>query len=204
MPSIVRKPSETTREAVEAIRPREPRRENWTFPVAAVLAALGIAGLIWWSIDASRHRQLARMNAENTAPSAIGTTGTVIPPPSRALPAAPNFTFLAGSIEDRLSRYLASAGSGSMKVDLDRVEFESGSSTLTPKSRAQVDSIAAILRTYPKATIAVAGHTDKVGSETANVALSQARADTVAKALTNSGVAADRIRVEGYGSQTCG
>ena len=88
-----------------------------------------------------------------------------------------------------------------MKVDLDRVEFASGSSTLTPKSRAQIGDLAALLRDYPKASVVVAGHTDNVGGEAANLTLSRARAETVAKALTNAGVAADRVRTESHGSQ---
>ena len=88
-----------------------------------------------------------------------------------------------------------------MNVDLDRVEFQSGSSRLTQTSRMQLGNLAAILRAYPDATITVAGHTDNVGSEAANLALSRARAESVAKALTNADVAADRIRAEGYGSQ---
>ena len=88
-----------------------------------------------------------------------------------------------------------------MKVDLDRIGFGIGSATLTPPSRAQIDNIAAILREYPKATVNVAGHTDNMGNEKTNLALSRARAETVAKALTNAGVSADRVRAEGYGSQ---
>ena len=88
-----------------------------------------------------------------------------------------------------------------MQVDLDRVEFESRSSRLTPKSRAQIGDLASILRKYPNATVVVAGYTDNVGREAANLALSQARAESVAKALTNADVAAGRIRAEGFGSQ---
>lgn len=88
-----------------------------------------------------------------------------------------------------------------MKVNLDRVGFERGSSTLTPQSRRQVENLAAILRAYPRATVVVAGHTDNIGSEADNLALSRARAKSVARALTNAGVAADRVRAEGYGSQ---
>jgi outer membrane protein OmpA-like peptidoglycan-associated protein len=195
MPGIVRKPHERTRVVVDETTRREPRRERWAVPLAALLAALGLGGLLWWGM----HRQPPRVNVENRVPSAVGTTGTVSRP--AAPPERPHFTFPAGSIEDRLSRYLASTEGGPMKVDLDRVEFASGSSTLTPKSRAQIGDLAALLRDYPKASVVVAGHTDNVGREPANVALSQARAETVARALRNADVAADRVRAVGYGSQ---
>ena len=88
-----------------------------------------------------------------------------------------------------------------MKVDLDRIGFGMGSATLTPPSQAQIDDIAAILREYPNATVTVAGHTDDLSNEQANLALSLARAETVAKALIHAGVNADRVHAEGYGSQ---
>ncbi len=204
MPGIVRKPYETTRAAVDETvswRERE-KRESWSFPLAALLAALGIGGLLWWGIESSRHREVARVNVERAAPSgAVGTSGTVIPPPARAIPTPPSFTFPAGSMEDRLSKYLASSGSGSMNIDLDRVEFLTGSARLTSRSRAEIEKLGVILRSYPMATVVVAGHTDSRGREGANLALSQARAEAVAKALKDSGVGADRIRAVGYGSQ---
>jgi OmpA-OmpF porin, OOP family len=204
MPGIVREPYETTRAVVDdTTRLREPRRERetWSFPLAALLAALGIGGLLWWGIQSSRHMDVPRVAVERSTPGAVGTRGTVIPPPSRAVPTPPSFAFPAGSMEDRLSKYLASPGSGSMNIDLDRVEFVSGSSRLTPRSRAQIEKLGDILRSYPKATVVIAGHTDNRGREAANLALSHARAETVAKALQDAGVGADRIRAEGYGSQ---
>jgi OmpA-OmpF porin, OOP family len=204
MPGIVRKPYETTRAAVDETvswRERE-KRESWSFPLAALLAVLGIGGLLWWGIESSRHHEVARVNVERATPSgAVGTRGTVIPPPSRAIPTPPRFTFPAGSMEDRLSKYLASSGSGSMNIDLDRVEFLTGSARLTPRSRAEIEKLGMILRSYPMATVVVAGHTDSRGREAANLTLSRARAEAVAKALKASGVGADRIRAEGYGSQ---
>ena len=203
MPGMVRKPYETTRAAMdETVSWRErAKRESWSFPVAALLAALGIGGLLWWGIESSRHRDVPRVAVERSTPGAVGTRGAVTPPPSRAVPSPPSFTFPAGSMEDRLSKYLASSTSGSMSIDLDRVEFLSGSARLTPRSRAEIEKLGVILRSYPKATVVVAGHTDSRGREAANLALSRARAEAVAKTLKDAGVGEDRIRAEGYGSK---
>jgi OOP family OmpA-OmpF porin len=206
MPGLVRKPYETTRAAVNDFvswqESRREKRESWSFPLVALLAALGIGGLLWWGIESSRHHEVARVNVERPAPSgAVGTTGTFVPAPSRAIPTPPSFTFPAGSMEDRVSKYLASPGSGPMNIDLDRVEFLTGSARLTPGSRTEIEKLGAILRSYPMATVVVAGHTDSRGREGANLALSRARAEAVANALKDSGVGADRIRAEGYGSQ---
>jgi OmpA-OmpF porin, OOP family len=200
LPGGVRTPYETSRAVVDEVRSRE-RHERWSVPLAALLAALGIATLFWWARTPSTHREPARAKVEQTAPNAVGTAGTFNQPQTRALHEAPNFAFPAGSSEDRLANYLASSGTGSMGINLDRVAFESGSARLTPDSQGQVKNIATVLRTYPKATVVVAGHTDNAGSEPANLALWRARAETIAAELRNAGVAADRIRVEAYSSE---
>ena len=200
MPGVVRTPYETTRAVVDETRPRE-RHERWSVPLAALLAALGIAALFWWARTPPTRQEQARTRVEQTAPNAVGTSGTFNQPQTRASHERPNFAFPAGSSEDRLANYLSSSGTGSMGINLDRVAFESGSARLTPQSQQQVKNIATVLRTYPKATVVVAGHTDNVGSDPANRALSRARAETIASELRNGGVAADRIRVEAYGSQ---
>ena len=199
MPGIVRAPHETTRATVDEMR-RE-RHEAWSVPLAALLAVFGIATLFWWARTPSTHQERARTDVEQTTPNAVGTTGTVNQPQARALHEPPNFTFPAGSSEDRLASYLASSGTGSMNINLDRVSFERGSARLTPDSERQVKNMATVLRTYPKASVVVAGHTDNVGSDPANLALSRARAETIAWELRSAGVAADRLRVEAYGSQ---
>jgi len=204
MPGIARK-RETTYAAVDETaswrEPRREKRESWSFPLAALLAALGIGGLLWWGIQSSRHRDVARVAVEQSTPGAVGTRGTVNPPPAPAVPTPPSVTVPAGSMEDRLSKYLASSESGSTNIDLDQVEFVSGSARLTPQSQAQIDKFAVILRSYPNSTIVVAGHTDNRGNAAANDALSRARAEAVAKMMTDDGVKADHIRAEGYGSR---
>lgn len=194
MPGIVRTPYETTRAVVD-----ETRRESWVVPLAALFAALGIATLFWWAREPSRHPQPTQAKVEHSMPNAVGTTGTFDRP--RAIPAPPQFAFPTGSTEDRLASDLASPGSGSIGVNLDRVGFATGSARLTPQSQRQIANIAAVLRTYPKTTVVVAGHTDNVGSESPNLALSRARAESVAWELRKSGVAADRVRVKAYGSE---
>jgi len=47
--------------------------------------------------------------------------------------------------------------------------------------------------------VEISGHTDNVGNDQSNIALSQARADVVANALVTKGIAKTRLISKGYG-----
>jgi len=86
-------------------------------------------------------------------------------------------------------------------VTLDRrLLFDTGSSTLQPRSRAQLQSIAVILKAHPNARGTITGYTDSVGSAAANLALSKQRADNVRNQLIAMGVDGSRLTTEGYGA----
>ena len=106
-----------------------------------------------------------------------------------------------GSVEQRLSMYLATAHPGVATFNFDRIAFDTDSAVLTADSNEQLDNIAIILRAYPRANVTIAGHTDSSGSEARNRALSRARADAVAARLTAAGVSPERVHAEGYGSE---
>jgi outer membrane protein OmpA-like peptidoglycan-associated protein len=72
---------------------------------------------------------------------------------------------------------------------------------MLPGGRAELDAAIAKIRAQDGVTrIDVVGHTDRIGSEEANRALSQARAETVKRYLTGHGLDAQRIRASGAGS----
>jgi outer membrane protein OmpA-like peptidoglycan-associated protein len=81
----------------------------------------------------------------------------------------------------------------------DGVTFDVGSATLKPEFRATLDQIAQSLQAYPDSLIDVYGHTDSTGSDAFNQGLSERRARTVADYLAMRGVAASRVRSQGYG-----
>jgi outer membrane protein OmpA-like peptidoglycan-associated protein len=165
----------------------------------ALLAALCVGGLIWWSRQTPV--EVARMDIIEPLSTPVGTSGTVVGSFVRTLPGNATITIPAvGSAEDRLSLYLASATPGGTTITLDRIAFDTDSAALTAESLAQLDNIATILRAYPRAHVAVVGHTDGVGDDAANVALSRTRANTVAAKLAANGVQPQRVHAEGYGS----
>ena len=59
----------------------------------------------------------------------------------------------------------------------------------------------AILKAFPNVHIKLGGYTDNTGDKTANMKLSQDRANTVMGELVKLGVAPARLGAEGYGDQ---
>lgn len=82
---------------------------------------------------------------------------------------------------------------------LRNVHFDSGKSTLRSESFASLNEIAQALRLRTELTVEIAGHTDDVGNDQANLSLSQARAEAVVKYLVSKGVSAKQLQAKGYG-----
>lgn len=85
------------------------------------------------------------------------------------------------------------------KAVLEGLYFETGSDRISDESAAALDTIASYLEASPDERFYVVGHTDDVGSETTNVALSNARAIAVVAALERRGVDAGRLVATGVG-----
>jgi outer membrane protein OmpA-like peptidoglycan-associated protein len=82
----------------------------------------------------------------------------------------------------------------------EKIFFETNKSTILPESFGLLDDLAKTLVEHPELVlIEVAGHTDDVGDDKKNLALSQGRADAVVKYLVEHGVEAARLRGLGYG-----
>ncbi len=75
------------------------------------------------------------------------------------------------------------------------VTFDTGSAEVKPGLYSELDRIANILVQYPRTRIQVEGHTDSVGTETNNMALSERRAEAVKSLLVQRGVEPSRISV---------
>jgi outer membrane protein OmpA-like peptidoglycan-associated protein len=70
---------------------------------------------------------------------------------------------------------------------------------LTPEAQQIVAAAAAAANEHPGSQVVAAGHTDTAGSAEYNMGLSQRRADSVASALVNDGIAASAITTEARG-----
>lgn len=76
---------------------------------------------------------------------------------------------------------------------------KSGPNDILPKGREELAAVAAQLKDAGHVSITVVGHTDRIGSEAANLVLSQRRAATVREYLVGQGVAESDIVAEGRG-----
>ena len=182
------------RDIPPAVR-RQGRSARWLWPIA--LIALALAGLLWWT---GRARTPAPSEAVTTTSRAVGTVGSRVRSLTRSLPGGIQLSIPSGGMEDRLITYLA-APTGTGSFEFDRLEFETGSTSLTPRSRAQIADVARILNAYPKARVQIAGYTDNTGNEAANLTLSKGRAETVMNALRENGASATAMNAQGFGSQ---
>ena len=79
------------------------------------------------------------------------------------------------------------------------IEFETGKSTIKPKSFPLLDQIAATFIENSNYIIEVQGHTDNVGKADYNLKLSDDRANSVMNYLVAHGVESTRMTARGYG-----
>lgn len=84
-------------------------------------------------------------------------------------------------------------------LTLGDVLFETGKADLLPGAMRSIDKLARFLQENPEREVLVEGHTDSVGGDAYNLALSRQRADSVAGALMARGIGAGRITTRGYG-----
>lgn len=84
---------------------------------------------------------------------------------------------------------------------LENVFYGSSSADIQPGSEQSLVNLAEIMNAYPNLRVKLGGYTDNTGNELNNVNLSKLRAEMAKLKLLEMGIAADRIEVEGYGSQ---
>jgi OOP family OmpA-OmpF porin len=159
-------------------------------------------------------------------PSAVGGFYVDLPPPVIGIPmdryivdseeASPDLIYETMEappverIQRRYSldeiRYSPSVRQLMPSIDLDTINFESGSWEIPPDQAAKLQVIAdglnrAISRN-PREVFLIEGHTDAVGSDVDNLSLSDRRAEAAAELLTQQfQVPAENLTSQGYGKQ---
>lgn len=85
-------------------------------------------------------------------------------------------------------------------MSLNAISFRSGKITIEPASFPVLVKVSEAIKLFPIASLIVEGHTDSAGSDSANLLLSQDRADAVRQYLiSNLGVSAEKVSSVGYG-----
>lgn len=121
------------------------------------------------------------------------------------LPSGKTINAYKGGIEDQIVTFLKSdeykndteAQLKDKWFNFDNLNFEFGTTKLTPESKVQLDNLKAILTEFPAANIKIGAYTDKKGDAAANLKLSKERATAVKTALASTQVK----EAEGYGAE---
>ena len=92
------------------------------------------------------------------------------------------------------------------RIDLDTITFDFGSAAIAQSEVTRLDGVAKaierLLKDNPAETFLIEGHTDAVGTDEANLGLSDQRAEAVASAFTDVfGIPAENLSTQGYGEQ---
>ncbi|MBJ6111735.1 OmpA family protein [Hymenobacter sp. BT523] len=207
---------------VEAVA-TSPSRWPWLLLALAVLAAL-----FFLMRGCNKESETTPPPTTETVTDTTATTTTAVAPAAptgRYDEASGNYIYDTGantdvklpdgtvlnvgsnSLESRLFNFLNDANQTVSDdktqgwMSLDRVYFNTGKSTLTAESQAQLKNVAAILKAFPNAAIKFGGYTDNKGKADMNLTLSADRANAARKAVMDAGIDAGRVAAEGYGQE---
>jgi outer membrane protein OmpA-like peptidoglycan-associated protein len=103
-------------------------------------------------------------------------------------------------------RYSPSVRQLMPSIDLNTINFDTGSWEIPPDQAAKLQAIAdglnRAIQRNPREVFLIEGHTDAVGNDTDNLSLSDRRAESAATLLTQQfGVPAENLTSQGYGAQ---
>ena len=117
----------------------------------------------------------------------------------RALSAADEARRQAEDLQRQLAELNAKKTDRGIVITLGDVLFEIDRSELKSGTLNNLGKLSAFLAQYPDKTISIEGHTDSVGDDSYNLALSERRASSVKSFLSNQGVSSNRMQVIGKG-----
>jgi outer membrane protein OmpA-like peptidoglycan-associated protein len=84
---------------------------------------------------------------------------------------------------------------------LENVEFDFGKADLRPESYRTLDDLVDYLNRKVTERIEIGGHTDNIGSDAKNLALSLNRAKSIVAYLVSKGIGNERLIAKGYGAE---
>lgn len=87
-------------------------------------------------------------------------------------------------------------------IDLPNIFYDLGKWDLRPESKVALDGLVETLNDNPTIVVELGSHTDTRGSDAANLALSQKRAQSVVNYLIENDIEEERLVAKGYGETT--
>jgi outer membrane protein OmpA-like peptidoglycan-associated protein len=171
-------------------------------------------------------RELVIIDNSYRDPAAVGGFYVDLPPPVVRIPydryivesdsAAPDVIYdtMEAPPVDRIARrysldeirYSPNVRMLMPSIDVNSINFDSGSWQIPPDQAAKLQAIAdglnRAIQRNPREVFLIEGHTDATGNDTDNLSLSDRRAQSAAELLTQQfGVPAENLTSQGYGSQ---
>jgi len=121
---------------------------------------------------------------------------------SLTLPCGTVLSVEEGSFNYNLANFMLHGSDSELPKEIvfDHLNFDTGTTRLTPESQPTVTTLIAIMKCYPDSQYRLEGHTDNTGDATANKTLSVDRANAIRDLLAQGGVDASRLSTEGYGA----
>jgi len=132
-----------------------------------------------------------------------GAKGTVEPIQGKVVDIQGLSLGVAGKAQD-LNKALRDLGAKATDFEI-RIElssdvlFDFDKAVMLPKAISELEKVATVLKSYPKASCTIEGHTDRKGSDPYNQKLSERRADAVKNWLLARG-ASNPMTTRGWGA----
>jgi outer membrane protein OmpA-like peptidoglycan-associated protein len=192
-----------------------------------IITVVGVDGQLLRRIRRDQQgREIVIIDNSYRDPRAVGGFYVDLPPPVIRIPydryivdadvAPPELIYdtmeapPVDRIERRYSldeiRYSPSVRQLMPSIDVNTINFETGSWEIPPDQAARLQSIAdglnRAIQRNPREVFLIEGHTDAVGNPVDNLSLSDRRAESAAELLTQQfGVPAENLTSQGYGAQ---
>ena len=170
----------------------EPKREtpSWFMPLL-ILSGIVLVALAWL------------LSRPTPTPEITVAARPALKMTDLQLPGGVKISVPEGSFNYSLHQWLAGTSDTTVpkRFVFDNLNFETGSTKLTPESVPTVESLVVILKAYPNVAVRLEGHTDNTGDADTNKKLSLDRAIAVRGIMITGGIADARIGTDGYGQE---
>ena len=118
------------------------------------------------------------------------------------LPCGTVLTVQEGTFNYNLANFMMHGSDSDLpkQIVFDNLNFDTGTTRLTPESQPTVTNLITIMKCFPNSQYRLEGHTDNTGDPAANKTLSMDRANAIRDLLVQGGVDSSRLSTEGYGA----